>query len=183
MPFTPFHFGPGLLAKAAAPRRFSFTSFALTQVVVDVETLYYMVQREWPVHRQAHSVVGGAVVGLVVAVVVVRGRALFERIVMAVAGTGGKYEPLLVAETSGEAAAIGGLIGGTSHAVLDGIFHLDGVPFWPFADNNPLSGLIGPSWLQGLCVLAGILGAGILWLGVRKRSAVAGVDDDSPVAE
>lgn len=32
MPFTPYHFGPGLGLKAAAPRRLSFLSFATTQV-------------------------------------------------------------------------------------------------------------------------------------------------------
>ena len=37
MPATPYHFGPGLLIKAAAPRQFSMAAYSLTQVVIDLE--------------------------------------------------------------------------------------------------------------------------------------------------
>ena len=55
MPATPFHFGPGLLVKAAAPRQFSMAAYSLAQVVIDIESGYYMLREATPVHRQAHT--------------------------------------------------------------------------------------------------------------------------------
>ena len=56
MPFTPFHFGPGLLLKGAAPGQVSFTAFVATQVAVDLEPLWFILRGEPPVHRWAHTV-------------------------------------------------------------------------------------------------------------------------------
>jgi hypothetical protein len=39
MPFTPFHLGPGALFKAAGGEHFSFTIFAGSQVLMDIEPL------------------------------------------------------------------------------------------------------------------------------------------------
>lgn len=37
MPFRPFHFGVGVLAKAAWPKRFSFQVFVVSQILMDIE--------------------------------------------------------------------------------------------------------------------------------------------------
>src|SRR5690349_3393859 len=55
MPATPFHFGPGLLIKAVAPRQFSVTAYSVAQVVIDIESGYYLLKGDDPVHRQAHT--------------------------------------------------------------------------------------------------------------------------------
>ena len=52
MPFTPFHGGAGLLLKAPFGQRLSFTLFAATQVVIDLETAWFLARREYPVHRR-----------------------------------------------------------------------------------------------------------------------------------
>ncbi len=64
MPVTPFHFGPGALAKAAAPKHFSLIVFGLTQVAIDLESLYFLVQGSWPVHRLLHTFAGAGLVAL-----------------------------------------------------------------------------------------------------------------------
>ena len=64
MPVTPFHFGPGLLLKACAPRQISLTSFVATQVVIDIESGYHLFRGDWPVHRWAHSLVISGLLGL-----------------------------------------------------------------------------------------------------------------------
>ena len=46
MPVTPFHLGPGIALKSVAPRHFSFTIFAFTQILIDLEALYYFTQYE-----------------------------------------------------------------------------------------------------------------------------------------
>ena len=79
MPFTPFHFGPGLLLKAAAPARFSLTSYAAAQIVIDVESGYYLLTQQAPVHRILHTFLAGGAAGAVVGVAVgLVGRSLFR---------------------------------------------------------------------------------------------------------
>ena len=70
MPATPFHLGPGVLIKAAAPRQFSMAAYSLAQVVIDVESGYYMLQGEYPVHRQAHTFLLGGMIGLLCGLIV-----------------------------------------------------------------------------------------------------------------
>lgn len=42
MPVTPFHFGPGALLHATAPRHVSFLAFCGANVLIDLEPLYYL---------------------------------------------------------------------------------------------------------------------------------------------
>ncbi len=67
MPLTPFHFGPGLLAKACSPRRFWLSSFVVANVLIDVEVLYFLYHRSPPLHRTLHTYAGGLGMGLVAA--------------------------------------------------------------------------------------------------------------------
>jgi hypothetical protein len=43
VPFTPFHFGPGLLLEGAAPRHVSLIAFVISQVAVDLEPLHFAI--------------------------------------------------------------------------------------------------------------------------------------------
>ena len=51
MPVTPFHFGPGALVHALAPRYVSFLAFCAANVLIDVEPGYYMMVGQFPLHR------------------------------------------------------------------------------------------------------------------------------------
>lgn len=66
MPFTPYHFGLGLLVKAAAPESFSRSTFVVTEVAIDAEVLIRLAQGKRPVHGPAHFLVGAMLVGVVV---------------------------------------------------------------------------------------------------------------------
>ena len=161
MPFTPFHLGPGLLFKAAAPARLSFAAYAAAQVVIDVESGYFLYTGGYPVHRSMHTFALGAIVGAVVgAATAWAGRKL-----------GGKHRadwpPAVQAEFEPKAALAGGVLGGTMHSLLDGLMHRDIAPFRPFSEANPLRGMVGLSTLHAVCALAGL--AGILWMAVRRR--------------
>src|SRR2546423_15132783 len=72
MPATPFHLGPGLLIKAAAPRQFSMAAYTVAQVVIDIESGYHVLRGETYVHRQAHTFFLGGLIGLVCGLVVSR---------------------------------------------------------------------------------------------------------------
>jgi membrane-bound metal-dependent hydrolase YbcI (DUF457 family) len=53
----------------------------------------------------------------------------------------------------------GGLAGGLSHPLLDGIMHPDVRPFMPWSDCNPFLGLLGLVQLHLACIAAVIVGA------------------------
>ena len=159
MPFTPFHFGPGLLLKGAAPRYISFTAFAASQVAVDCEPLYFLARGEYPVHRGLHTVWGGGAVGLAV------GLAVWYIARSQVSG----IAPVAPAQSEREPALLGGLVGGVSHALIDGLMHRDVHALRPLAETQ---WVLGPRGVLGLhvgCLVAGALGAA--WLFLRRRWA------------
>jgi len=172
LPVTPLHFGPGLLVKALAPGRFSFTAYAATQVVIDVESGYWIWQGEWPLHRAMHTFVVGSLAGAAVGLAVAAAAPLWRR---GRRGAGERrrarpHPPLgswWAAETATVPALVGGVVGGSMHALLDGIMHPDIRPFRPFTGANPLYELIGFWALQLVCVVTGALGL-VLLLRARR---------------
>jgi hypothetical protein len=68
MPITPFHFGPGAAIHAAAPRYVSFLAFCAANVLMDLEPLYYILTRQYPLHRFFHTYVGAVIVAISTAV-------------------------------------------------------------------------------------------------------------------
>jgi ABC-type spermidine/putrescine transport system permease subunit I len=69
MPVTPFHLGPGIAFKSIASRHVSFTIFAFTQIVIDIEALFYFAQNEGHMHRYLHTFLAAAIVAAVCAVI------------------------------------------------------------------------------------------------------------------
>jgi hypothetical protein len=162
MPATPFHFGPGLLVKAAAPRQFSMAAYSLAQVVIDIESGYYMLQEATPVHRQAHTFLVGGLIGLLCGLIVSRVGVWFARPRDAI-------PEALAAEYRLPVAVVSGVFGGLFHSVLDGIMHADIRPFRPFTTANPLYGLVSVQILYLFCIVTGVVGAALLL--ARERSA------------
>jgi membrane-bound metal-dependent hydrolase YbcI (DUF457 family) len=140
MPFTPFHFGPGALVHAAAPKHISFLAFCAANVLVDVEPLYFMLTHQYPIHRFFHTFIGATVA----AASVVGAFALVRK---------------LTPRLSVRAVALGAIIGTYSHVLLDSLMHADMNPFAPFSDRNPLLGAVFLNTLHGFCLLAGFVGA------------------------
>jgi len=67
---------------------------------------------------------------------------------------------------------VGGLLGGVTHPLLDGLMHADIKPFLPFSTANPLLGLVPVGSLLWFCVATGIL-AGMVMLCRRSLWRVA----------
>lgn len=148
MPFTPYHFGPGVLAKSVTPRRFSLTAHVVAQVAIDLETLYHITTHTRPFHRFFHTMVGASLVGMAVAVALALLAPIAPR------------WRWLQSDLSWGALVAGGLFGGISHSLLDSSYHTDAMPFWPWSRGNPLLGphLLAPE----LCLATGALGLVIL---------------------
>jgi len=157
MPFTPFHFGPGL-ALAGATRRIDFWAFAAANVLVDLESGWNLWQLRYPVHGFFHSALGAslsilpaAALAVAASVVAVRAGLLRERIRVA-------------------SAAAGAALGAWSHVLLDSIMHADARPAAPWSDENPLLGAVSLDALHNLCLAAGVLGALLIAVRARRRS-------------
>ena len=166
---NPLHFGPAIMGKAVAPKHFSFLAFGLTQVIMDAEAGFYLMQSSWPVHRFLHSYLGATVVAVVTALL---GRPLLGLVIrgwnrlMA-----GRYRGGLQLRPDVPLAAVasGAFLGGYSHVFLDSIVHADITPFAPWYAGNPLLHVMSITNVMLLC--AGMsLSGGIVLLMAAVRS-------------
>lgn len=152
MPFTPFHFGLGALAKAVAPKKISFAGFALAQVMMDLEPGYKMVSGSASdLHIITHNLTGASVIALITYGV----WRCWERI-----------RPTRYAQTIILKGVLAGscVFGTFSHVFLDGMYHIDmGLPQAQWAIARASVGAL--SGTEVLCT--GFLGFGILIAGLR----------------
>ncbi len=174
MPVTPFHFGPAAIVKAVTPGNFSFTAFGLTQVMIDLEPLFYMAQGEWPIHRFLHTYLGAAIIALFVALA---GKPLCEWLLRFWNGRLSASQHIWLsvdARISMIAAMAGALFGGFSHILLDSVMHSDIRPFAPFSNYNGLLHVISIEWLYMLCAVSAIVGGAFLVIVLARRKLFAG---------
>ena len=148
MPFTPFHFGVGMAAKAALSRRFSLVFFVALQVVIDLESLYNLIKDRYPVHRFLHTFIGATLLAIVSSGLVFGGVVWWRARRAPARPAIGLFFSLL-------ATAI---FATWSHVVLDGIMHRDVRPFWPISNENPLLSLVGVGVLHLGCLVLGFFG-------------------------
>lgn len=171
MPFTPFHFGPGLLAKSLALRRMSFTGFVASQITVDAETLMNDLRHHFPAHGPFHSLLGGTAVGVTTG-------ALAWLVAKSLQPAIAKYRPLspgplrdaFDGDLTLDGMLLGGAIGGASHSVIDGAMHFDVYPFWPFSKAQPWFGYISGGGVMIFCVVCAILAVAVLWARLAAKN-------------
>ena len=153
------------------PRARSFAAFVITQVVIDCETLYFIMKGVYPIHRTAHTSMGATLVGICVALFMIVARSLLQSIAsirqsQALLGTG----RISQAEFSVLGTLCGGVIGGTSHSLLDAVMHPDVRPFAPWVQSNPLLDNVGLTALHLGCVLCGVVGAFLASYKIQKEN-------------
>ena len=173
MPFTPLHFGPGALFKSIAPREFSLSVFIFSQVLIDLEPLYFIIRDDWPLHRFLHTWPGA---GLVALASIMIGRPLCEQALALLRWRIRRRHPSFAVDPiriSLRSASIAAVIGAASHVALDSIMHADMRPGWPFTDTNPTYAAISISALHTGCVAVGVIGIAVFAL-VRSRTGSRG---------
>lgn len=167
MPFTPFHMGFGLVAKAALDKRMSLVSFGIAQVLIDIEPGARMIAGTPTLHGWSHTVVGALCIGAlatvispwVVKLIVNRWNHEAEHYRL-------DWLRLPVPPGIGPVAA-GAFIGTLSHIGLDGLMHGDMQPLVPVLHGNPLLGIVAHDTVYEVCAVAAAAGL-LAWL-VRKR--------------
>jgi len=172
VPITPFHFGPGAAVKAVAPRHFSFTVFAFSQVLIDLEPVGFYLFTGDPIHPYLHTYAGATLVFVASGWA---GQPACERALRAWNAWLSPAQALwLSCETriSARAAVIGAFVGAYSHVAIDSIMHADMQPFAPFSGTRPWLHVVSVENLHLLCVLAGVLGVAVLlfrrWREIRR---------------
>jgi membrane-bound metal-dependent hydrolase YbcI (DUF457 family) len=150
MPITPFHFGPGALLHAVAPKKISFIAFCTANVLMDVEPLYYMLTQQWHLHRFFHTLIGVTLIVLASCLLFLSCLKFSKRFYLP---NTFNWQHLNLS-----AVAIGAALGSYSHIVLDSIMHSDMQPLAPWSDKNPLLHLIALDTLHLACLVAGVLG-------------------------
>jgi len=161
MPITPFHLGPGALLHAAAPRQISFLAFVAANVIIDLESLYNLVQQRHPVHAFLHTYVGATLVVAATALLFLACRrfAASYRLPDLVSWRSLRIQQVLA----------GAALGAYTHIVLDSVMHQDIQPLLPFSPGNPLLGIVPLGTLHQACIGLGLVG--LLVIAVRRLLA------------
>lgn len=167
MPFTPFHMGAGLMAKAVLDGRISLISFGLAQVLIDLEPGVRMITGQGDLHGWSHTVAGalgiGAITTLTAPWLI---RPIVQRWNQELVHYCQTWLTVPVTPRKG-AVAMGAFVGTFSHLLLDGFMHADMHPLAPFTRLNPLLEWLPHDTVYVLCAVAAAVGAAA-WL-VRKR--------------
>ena len=158
MPITPFHFGLGAAIHALAPKHVSFLAFCASNVLIDVEPLYFLLTDQDPVHRFFHTYIGASLVAVATVLLFASCRWLASRLSLP---NPFKWQELGLWLVTGGATA-----GTYSHIVLDSLMHHDITPLAPFSNANPLLQVVSLSTLHWFCLVAGA--AGLCVLGIRR---------------
>lgn len=142
MPFTPIHLGPGYLTAATTARRprwFSFYVFALSQVVIDLETLRNILAHEARLHTFFHTFSGSLSAGALTVAMYRPLYCLVDLPLRLFPGFKNDLDSFRVWELALPAwttAIFSAWAGAWSHVAFDAVNHADVRPFWPWSEAN-----------------------------------------------
>jgi hypothetical protein len=155
MPVTPFHLLAITPIKAIAPRKFSWSVFALVNVLIDLEPICYFLITLSPEHHFFHTIIGATLVATLAALY---GRGFCEGAIKI--WNDEIKSKWLIAEPniSKVGAWSGALIGAWSHLLLDSFMHDDIKTLSPFTESNVLLGTIPIATLHTICLTSGLIG-------------------------
>ncbi len=175
MPFTPFHMGPGLAAKAALGRHFSVPPYGFMQVAIDSEVLAgYTLRGDLSFHKITHTFAGATAVAAVTLLLLRpslgQGMRLWNRATGTMPGNTLHMEPRI----SPLAAALSAFGGAWGHVLLDAPTHSHMEPLAPMARGNPLDGKVSQQRVVGWCIGLAVIGSAAILARSRGRSRKRG---------
>jgi hypothetical protein len=174
MPVTPFHFGIGVLAKGCGSRHFSLIGFCTAQVVLDLESGYFLCCGGWPLHRWLHTLIGASLVCTTVAVV----GGWFGSRRRAPSGNAPAAARLVHDDLAALRTSLGLVItvalAALGHLIPDAIMHEDVRVLAPLSDWNPFFASASLSTLHVVLVTSGVLGGAIILARSARRRGSRG---------
>ena len=127
MPFTPFHFGPGLLISLTFLSFIDIPTFLIASVIIDIEPFLVLVfHLNYPLHGFFHSFLGGFIAAALLAIVMSKIRRYFTPLI-----TFFKIEQSISFKKILFSSTCAIFI----HILLDSPIYLDIQPFFPFEFN------------------------------------------------
>jgi len=127
LPITPYHFGPSGLIGYVFRKWIDFPVFVLANVIVDFEVLAVShFNLGWPIHRYAHTFLIGALVGAAWGLVAF----LFKPVM-----NFGMNLLRINYKSDFKKMLISGVLGVWLHVLIDGFYHYDVKPLWPYKVN------------------------------------------------
>ncbi len=158
MPFTPFHFGPGLLYSIFMKKKRNVALILLASVIIDVEPVYNIISNRYlgtnyPLHGFWHTFLGAtiAAIGLVIAWY------LSEGLLMNYIG-----KKITVPRSEIIISALVSLLGTWTHVTLDAFLYYEMNPFYPIL-GNPLLSKVDFVVVYLFCVVSFFLGM-VVWI-------------------
>jgi membrane-bound metal-dependent hydrolase YbcI (DUF457 family) len=143
MPYTPYHFGPSGLVALVFKKYIDIPVFVFANVVVDVEVLVInLLGLGWPIHKYSHTLLIGALAGVVWALAAYPLRRLINKIMTILR---------LPYRTSLRKMLISGVLGVWLHVLLDSVYHYDVRLFWP-SRLRPLYELLTKQQVKTVCI-------------------------------
>lgn len=172
MPFTPYHFGPGLLLGVVLFPFLDFSTMIVASVILDFEPIFVLILNlPGPLHGFFHTYLGATIVACVLSIAIYPFRGYLNKLV-SIFG--------LHQESSFRHILPASLIGTYSHIFLDSFIYLEMNPFYPLI-GNPFIGVLAVSFVYSSCVYLGLLGLGlyiarILYFQLKPRQIGIEVD-------
>ena len=164
MPFTPFHIVAGTSIKSVFPKYFSFSTFALTNVLIDCEALYYYFTTGVLSHKFFHTIFGVSIVAIICATL---GKPVCE-FGLRIWNKTLKMENIKWFKTeikiNNFSSWIGAITGALSQLILDSIMHRDMTPLFPFSNQNIFLRIVSVENLHYICLVLFLIGVFIYLL-------------------
>ena len=149
MPFTPYHFGPGLLLGIALFPFVDLSTLIIASVILDIEPLLVMrLNLPFPVHGILHTYLGATIVAIVLSFALLPMRSHFDKIVSLFG---------LHQETSFRHILPASFIGTYAHVFLDSVIYYEMSPLFPLI-GNPFVGMLPVAVIYDTCAYLGMLG-------------------------
>ncbi len=139
MPCTPYHFGPSGFVALILRKYIDVPVFILANVIVDIEVLLY---DHWPIHRYVHTLLIGALAGILWGLAAYPFRNLFKKIMQVF------HVPY---KTGFWKMLISGVLGVWFHVLIDAVYHWDVNIFWP-SKVKPLYNLLTKQQVKIMCL-------------------------------
>ena len=152
MPFTPYHFGPGLLLGVVLFPFLDFSTVMVACVILDIEPLSVILfHLPFAAHGFFHSYVGATIVASALSIAIYPFRKYLNQLVSLFG---------LHQESSFRHIFPASIIGTYSHVILDSFLYPEMNPFYPLI-GNPFLGFFQSSFVYDMCVFLGLLGIGV----------------------